>query len=142
MQGASGEPQSPAPGDSVPSWDRDRPGTLLVPVANQVVQCVRLKLGGVLLPADCTEQWHVKYRADQQVLAVNGWNGSLPLLEGAEFLPSTLMESNGHPDTPSLVIHASWPLSLHGRPVSNTATGATVQEIRRSNENCLSTERL
>jgi hypothetical protein len=126
LQGTSSQPigEAPAPpaGDMVPFWDPDKSSTLLVPMPSQTGVCiksVRVELDGVLLHADCTQTLAVRYRPQQQALAIIGpLPFGLALLAGARLLPSKLLGGDGNEDPSCLVVCASWPLAPPGFPVS------------------------
>jgi hypothetical protein len=120
LREASEAAQAPPAGDMVPTWDPDRSCTLLVPMPSQTarhIESERLELGGVLLPAECSQSLSLHYRPQQQVLAVSGHQSHLALLAGAALLPSQLLGGEGGAGPSCLVIRASWPLAAPGTPV-------------------------
>jgi hypothetical protein len=120
------------------AWAIARRELLLVPMPRRVgrhIKSVRLELGGVLLPAECSQSLRLQYRPQQQVLVVSGSLSYVHLLVGptqrrarhalldsATLLPSQLQGGGEGGAEPScLVIRASWPLAPPGRPVSVTS---------------------
>jgi hypothetical protein len=111
-------------GDMVPLREPSRSRSLVVPMPSHIaarIQSVQIELGGVLLPPDCTQSLTLTYRTHQHALAISEPPNGIPMLAGADLLPSKLLQGDGD-EGPGccLVIRASWPLAPPGEPVGRT----------------------
>jgi hypothetical protein len=110
----------------VPHWDETL-GALVIQLPSSVADMctrVRMEIGGMLLPASCTNNLQLQ-RIEQGVMVV-GLQSAKPTVAGAALLPCTvipralrpgLQKEAGRAQTCDLVVRTGWPLAGPGMQV-------------------------
>jgi hypothetical protein len=117
-----------AAAEVLPVWSRDDSYLQVSLSQTMALACkgVRLEIGGVLLPARCTDQlWLKPSQHQRQQYEAAGLYSLKPLLQGAELLPckATLLQGSdvamgrgSHPHW-ELVLRVRWPVAPIGQQV-------------------------